>query len=215
MAREAINPNRDKLVVPVDGSWMLSGNAGTDPPDQFLGTKDDEPLLIKTNGNEVARFTEEGRSGFGTGTPEGKVHVSSAAGFDEPQIKASQQKLGEFARIRLEPWGVVKVDTGQVGAFPAWDIAAGVIGLNVFFPPVGNVMTFRETGHVGIGTDTPGTTLDVAGTASVEVLQITGGADLAESFPTTNATPLEPGSVLVIDPERPGNLRLSDCAYDR
>lgn len=46
------------------------------------------------------------------------------------------------------------------------------------------------------------------------VIEITGGADVAEPFPV--ATPgLPRGSVLVIDPDHPGQLKPSDRAYDR
>lgn len=45
---------------------------------------------------------------------------------------------------------------------------------------------------------------------------ITGGADLSEPFTMTEALEqIEPGSVLVIDPENPGSLTLSDRPYDK
>ena len=46
-------------------------------------------------------------------------------------------------------------------------------------------------------------------------LLITGGADLTESFDVSEgAKMIEPGSVLVIDPENPGQLALSRVPYD-
>jgi hypothetical protein len=51
------------------------------------------------------------------------------------------------------------------------------------------------------------------GTTEVYKLRILGGADLAEPF-RTGVESLEPGTVVAIDPERPGELRASDCAYD-
>lgn len=49
-----------------------------------------------------------------------------------------------------------------------------------------------------------------------KTLQILGGSDLAEPFdvPAPAATTPDPGSVVVIDPARPGELRVSDAAYD-
>ncbi len=67
-------------------------------------------------------------------------------------------------------------------------------------------------GRVGIGTASPTTTLDVNGTTRTKVLEITG-ADLAEKFPTTEK--IEPGMVVEIDPENPGQLRLSRSAYNK
>ncbi len=68
-------------------------------------------------------------------------------------------------------------------------------------------------GSVGVGTSNPQARLDVNGTARVQVLQITGGADLAERFPASGR--VEPGMVVAIDPDRPGRLRLAAGAYDR
>jgi hypothetical protein len=50
------------------------------------------------------------------------------------------------------------------------------------------------------------------GTATVKVLEITGGADVAEPFPMKDS--IEPGSVVIIDDEHPGQLRLSTSRYD-
>jgi hypothetical protein len=55
------------------------------------------------------------------------------------------------------------------------------------------------------------TALRVDGRAQVKSLQILGGADLAERFPVRE--PVEPGTVLVIDPESPGRLRVAQAAY--
>ena len=54
---------------------------------------------------------------------------------------------------------------------------------------------------------------DDTGMVSVKVLRITGGADLAEPFPVKEDK-LEPGSVVVIDDEQTGQLKLSVAAYD-
>lgn len=53
-----------------------------------------------------------------------------------------------------------------------------------------------------------------SGTVGVKVLQITGGSDLAEPFDINESRKVEPGMVVVIDVEHPGQLRLSDRAYD-
>ncbi len=53
-----------------------------------------------------------------------------------------------------------------------------------------------------------------AGNARVRTLEIAGGADLAEPFPLSDAT-VEKGSVVVIDAEHPGRLKVSTRAYDK
>lgn len=76
------------------------------------------------------------------------------------------------------------------------------------------VFTIRGSGNVGIGTPSPGAKLDVRGTTRTEVIEITG-ADVAERFPTSEGSAIEPGTVMEIDPENPGRLRISSEAYNR
>ncbi len=52
------------------------------------------------------------------------------------------------------------------------------------------------------------------GRVTTEVLNVTGGSDLAEGFDTTDGS-AEPGSVLAIDPHGSGELRLAREPYDR
>ena len=63
--------------------------------------------------------------------------------------------------------------------------------------------------------DGPATmTVQTNGTVSVPVLQITGGADLAEPFPMEDEV-IEKGSVVVIDEKHPGRLKRSTRSYDK
>jgi hypothetical protein len=70
-------------------------------------------------------------------------------------------------------------------------------------------------GKVGVGTPDPRCALDVTGTVSTHVLEITGGADIAEPFEVTAPDGILPGMVVTIDPDRPGRLRLSKGGYNR
>jgi len=67
-------------------------------------------------------------------------------------------------------------------------------------------------GRLGIG-KAPTEMLDVAGTAKVHVVQITGGADIVEGFDSSEE--LEPGTVVVIDAKNAGELIASSEVYDR
>jgi len=54
------------------------------------------------------------------------------------------------------------------------------------------------------------------GTVSVKTLTIEGGADLSEGFNVSAPEDrVEPGMVVVIDPDNPGKLAISERAYDR
>jgi hypothetical protein len=75
--------------------------------------------------------------------------------------------------------------------------------------------------NVGIGVSFPSEELTVKGNIlllSVDdetpVLELGQGLDYAEGFDVTDAAGIEPGSVLCIDPDNPGNLTISSEAYD-
>ena len=53
------------------------------------------------------------------------------------------------------------------------------------------------------------------GDVAVPVLQITGGSDIAEPFQIKDEANIEPGMIMVIDYENPGNLKISNKKYDR
>jgi hypothetical protein len=58
-------------------------------------------------------------------------------------------------------------------------------------------------------------TLDDTGMATVGVLQITGGSDIAEPFNVRGEAAVHPGMVVALDPDHIGELRVADAAYDR
>ena len=79
----------------------------------------------------------------------------------------------------------------------------GVDQLAFYSNDTGDVAAFSPNGD-----------LYLVGALSTTVLTIRGGADVAEPFAMTEPDELEPGSVVVIDEDNPGRLRLSTAAYD-
>lgn len=74
------------------------------------------------------------------------------------------------------------------------------------------------TGHIVFATRTNGVLTEQArirsdGITEVKAIQINGGADIVEGFDSSQGV-LEPGTVVVIDPEHPGSLKQSDGEYD-
>jgi hypothetical protein len=49
--------------------WELTGNTGTTPATNFIGTADAQPLVVRTNNTERMRVMNDGRVGIGTSTP--------------------------------------------------------------------------------------------------------------------------------------------------
>lgn len=75
-------------------------------------------------------------------------------------------------------------------------------------------MVIESDGDVGIGTSSPAAKLHVNGTARVNILEVMG-ADVAERFPISTCEPVEPGTVMAIDPANPGKLCVARGAYNR
>lgn len=61
------------LTLHAQQNWDTDGNSVSSG--DFLGTTNSKPLIFKTNGNEVARFTTAGLLGIGTSSPLFKVHL--------------------------------------------------------------------------------------------------------------------------------------------
>jgi hypothetical protein len=80
---------------------------------------------------------------------------------------------------------------------------------------------FVANGKYGVGVSARGGPAGYAavfdGTVRTKVLQITGGSDLSEKFQIGTEAGVSPtsGMVVVIDPENPGKLLVSNGAYDR
>jgi hypothetical protein len=194
-------------------------------PNAFEVTCDATGTHFWTNNayNRSAPFTNwtqtlnmrDGKVSIGTATTDAKLQVSSGGDFHAPQVEITQSTSLDFARLRFKSFGIDPDDPTHPRSFPLWDIAAGRGVLNLFVQVIGNVMTLTSTGKVGIRTEQPDTELHVNGTATVGVLQITGGSDLAEPFRVGDEAAAEPGTVMVIDEEHPGELKISANAYDR
>ena len=205
-------------------NWTVTGNANTDPNRNFLGTTDNHALSMRTNGTEALRIDVLGNIGIGTSDVGGRVHVASGADFHFPQMILTQTTPLDFARLQFRSFTVDPDRPGVRIPLPLWDIAGGRGVLNFFRQDTGNVMTLssgREPGasvlspRVGIGTENPQSALHVIGTATVSVLQITGGSDVAEPFSIEGSADIEAGTVMTIDDHNPGKLKISDVAYDR
>jgi hypothetical protein len=70
-----------QLVVNLDGAWKISGNTGINPATDFLGTTDNNPLIMKTNSNQIAQFDVNGRFAIGSHQPLSPIHIKPYSGY--------------------------------------------------------------------------------------------------------------------------------------
>jgi hypothetical protein len=66
--------------TPFGGStgWGITGNTGTTPASNFLGTTDAQDLVIKANNTEAIRVQSGGNIGVGTNAPSTKLHIQGS-----------------------------------------------------------------------------------------------------------------------------------------
>jgi len=124
-------------------SWNLTGNAGTDKKVNFLGTTDDNPLVISTNGNEAVHIDQSGKVGIGTEMPQVKLHVIG----DQIRLESS-----DGARVLYIASDIRGLDIMSQGA-PLF--VNGASGEPTLLNPLG--------GNVGIGTFESNVKLHVKG----------------------------------------------------
>jgi len=149
--------------------------------------------------------------GVGTDLPKEKLHVMGISKFEPGSGEISISTPGSW------PGFIAKAPNGH-----RRDIRFRNEGLQILtnssdaLPTNENGINIDESGNVGIGV-WPGSAakLYVAGTSRTEVLQITGGSDLAEPFDIAGADNVEPGMVVAIDPLHAGQLRIADQEYDQ
>jgi hypothetical protein len=63
--------------------WKLTGNAGTDPSNNFIGTTDSTDWVIRTDSLERVRVKASGRVGIGTSNPTSDLQVTGISKFGQ------------------------------------------------------------------------------------------------------------------------------------
>jgi hypothetical protein len=145
--------------------WDLTGNSGTNPDTDFLGTTDDQPLVIKTNGAEALRIDGSGRAGIGGFVWDSPLSCTEFGQGPSTLLflrrDESQEAEGEFlspaqnVTFILDPTNrVFNLDVG------GQDNSRARIHLGDRTGPDNRVTTL---GSVGIGTTNPQEKLEVSG----------------------------------------------------
>ncbi len=110
-------------------------------------------------------------------------------------------------------WGVSRVDSG-VGVRAEANSSGGT-GVDARALGANGIGLRAEGGPGGVAAQFRGNVRVVSKSTGATIIELGEGLDYAEGFPVIHADEVAPGMVLVIDPEHPGQLRLSREAYDR
>lgn len=144
----------------------------------------------------------------------GRTDSTSGSAYAIHGIVQSTAPGGSSAGIRGENNGTGALGIGVYGSHDGsgWGVygfAAGA-GRGVYGYSTSGIGGYFDTGVSG------GDALYVVGTASVGVITIRGGADVAENFEAvTDAAEIVPGMVVMIDDEHVGGVELARGAYNK
>ncbi len=153
-------------------AWSLTGNAGTDPNTDFLGTTDNQPLVIRTNNTERMRILASGLVGIGTSTPSHTLHVKATS--DPLRLEGVQSSANATTLLAIDVNGVVvSTSASTFVANNAWALSGNTLTGSEFLGSVNaqpvvirtnntEAMRIDASQRVGIGTNAPSHTLHVA-----------------------------------------------------
>lgn len=162
-------------------AWLLNGNAGTNPANDFLGTSDSQDLIIKTSGTERIRVKASGKVGIG---------ILDPAGF---------LSLGNYFGIRQLVWDGDLNNSQDANCGFGFDLVGPGSGLDIFmspnyglniaaptgpwpYPGYSAKLTILPNGNIGIGTRSPNFPLHLPPGKTLRIEGGTGAADAASYF---------------------------------
>lgn len=110
----------NSITNAVNGNaWLQTGNPGTNPSTNFVGTTDNQDLAIRTNNTEKIRITTDGQLGIGTNNPNNTAALeinSTDKGLLIPRMTTLQR-----ASIAFPANGLQVYDT-DVRCFFSYDV---------------------------------------------------------------------------------------------
>ncbi len=187
---------RDLSSISTGGGWSLTGNSGTNPASNFLGTTDQQRLVFKTNSTERATILANGNVGIGVANPIKALQVDNRGVEDNniylsgasPSLYFSQSATfppapynTPIGRLALATRTGAHVRTAKAGDMI---LLAATPGAGILFG-VGTDGTngierarISEAGNLGINTTAPGARLHVNGTVRFENLPSGSGSAL-------------------------------------
>jgi FtsZ-binding cell division protein ZapB len=149
-----------------NAQWSITGNTGTSPSTNFLGTTDLQPLVFRTNNIEQMRMLTSGYLGIGTASPQHRLSVAGGG------IKSSDGSgLGGYLLLEnptksgagiAQTWGIYNGTGAYNNGMHFW-------GYDNTGTPIGGwpTLTLGDNTNVGISISAPQYKLDVNGDINI------------------------------------------------
>jgi endosialidase-like protein len=167
-------------------NWQIRANSSASGGGSFLGIVDQGATGNSESGTIIAQFdagspanslrlSSSGNLGLGTATPVLDVHANTT---DTPAIRLEQNNSGGFT---AQTWDIA----GNEANFFVRDVTSGSrLPFRIRPGAPTSSIDIAASGNVGIGTGSPGTTLDIFGNTT------TLGSDSGATTRTNNTTKL-------------------------
>jgi hypothetical protein len=187
-------------------AWSLMGNAGTVPGTNFLGTTDNEPFILKTNGTEALRIDPTGNVGIGVTGPIGRVEASAGGsshiallgtGDDTSSGRAIVGRLGSTTSCPGAPYAVggcaaTAGGDGVLGSSPSGTGVLGTGGIGVKGSGPNGIGVLGDSNARGVvgtlgGSSCPGSYAVGACAGSATADGLVARTDVAANGPTAAA----------------------------
>jgi hypothetical protein len=149
-------------------AWSLTGNSGTTPSTNFIGTTDAQDWVIKTNNTERMRVTSAGNVGIGINNPSATFHalnINGSMSLRGTGATLIERNIGLPLLVKnsnndnIFGYGHIEFQRGNGTGNSAFIITKGDgnNGVGSFGINVGDVTRFNilANGYVGIGTTSP------------------------------------------------------------
>jgi hypothetical protein len=161
---------KSPIVPPSPAAWSLTGNTGTDPGTDFLGTTDGQPLIFKTNNAEAMRIDQNGNVGLGATQLSARFTVIGASSqeaivgssFNAAGVGGASNNSDGVVGGSVNGNGVGGTSTTGAGVSGASSSGSGVKGNS---PSSNGVLVTSSTGTGVKGTSTSGS--GVAGSSGL------------------------------------------------
>lgn len=108
------------MVQVAQAQWSLTGNAGTVPGTNFVGTTDAKSLYFKTNGSTKMVITSGGKVGIGSTAPTAKFQVEGSKAAFEVFRFSNDKDATKDSIMFMNPDG--KVVIGGTYAYPGTNL---------------------------------------------------------------------------------------------